>query len=66
MVDVLSRGSSRFVGTRHLIGVGPGTWWIYGLFIDHDSAASFVSLKRRRDWLHLVLRAGMLAQTDPG
>ncbi|NGN95655.1 DUF4383 domain-containing protein [Nocardioides sp. KC13] len=35
--------------------------WIYGLAIDHESAANFVPLDDADNWLHLVLGAGMLA-----
>jgi hypothetical protein len=33
---------------------------IYGLIIDHDSAANFVPIDAADNWLHLVLAAGML------
>jgi hypothetical protein len=33
--------------------------WVYGLFIDHDSAANFVPLDDADNWLHLVLGVGM-------
>lgn len=35
--------------------------WVYGLIIDHDSAANFVPLNTADNWLHLVLGAVMLA-----
>jgi len=35
--------------------------WLYGLFIDHDSAANFVPVNSADNWLHLVLGIGMLA-----
>ncbi|MDQ1012493.1 arginine exporter protein ArgO [Streptomyces sp. V4I23] len=35
--------------------------WIYGLIIDHDSAANFVPLNTADNWLHLVLGAVMIA-----
>lgn len=34
--------------------------WIYGLVIDHDSAANFIPLNNADNWLHLVLGVGML------
>lgn len=34
--------------------------WIYGLVIDHDSAANFVPVNTADNWLHLVLGLGML------
>ncbi|GGW50180.1 membrane protein [Streptomyces xantholiticus] len=35
--------------------------WLYGLFIDHDSAANFVPLNNADNWLHFVLGIGMIA-----
>ena len=35
--------------------------WIYGLLIDHDSAANFVPLNDADNWLHLVLGIAMIA-----
>lgn len=35
--------------------------WIYGLLIDHESAANFVPLNDADNWLHLVLGLGMIA-----
>ena len=35
--------------------------WIYGLLIDLDSAANFVSLNTADNWLHLGLGVGMIA-----
>jgi hypothetical protein len=34
--------------------------WIYGLVIDHDSAANFVPVNGADNWLHLVLGVGMI------
>ncbi len=34
--------------------------WLYGLLIDHDSAANFVPFNTADNWLHLVLAAGMI------
>ena len=33
---------------------------IYGLLIDHESAANFVPIDYADNWLHLVLAVGML------
>jgi hypothetical protein len=33
---------------------------VYGLIIDHDSAANFVPIDAADNWLHLVLAVGML------
>lgn len=35
--------------------------WLYGLFIDHDSAANFVPVNDADNWLHLVLGIVMIA-----
>jgi hypothetical protein len=35
--------------------------WLYGMLIDHDSAANFVPLNGADNWLHLLLGIGMLA-----
>ncbi|MDN3270502.1 DUF4383 domain-containing protein [Streptomyces sp. MA15] len=35
--------------------------WIYGLVIDHDSAANFVPVNTADNWLHFVLGVGMIA-----
>jgi hypothetical protein len=33
--------------------------WLYGLVIDHDSAANFVPVNGADNWLHLALGVGM-------
>ncbi len=35
--------------------------WLYGLVIDHNSAANFVPVNSADNWLHLVLGLGMIA-----
>ncbi|WP_193044105.1 DUF4383 domain-containing protein [Mycolicibacterium baixiangningiae] len=47
----------------YLIGGGLvyAVLWLYGLLIDHDSAANFVPLNTADNWLHLGLALGMLA-----
>ncbi|OJF15933.1 DUF4383 domain-containing protein [Couchioplanes caeruleus] len=34
--------------------------WLYGLIIDHDSAANFVPVNTADDWLHFFLGIGMI------
>jgi hypothetical protein len=34
--------------------------WVYGLVVDHDSAANFVPLNAADNWLHLFLGVGMV------
>ena len=47
---------------NYLIGGGAVylVLWIYGLIIDHESAANFVPLNNADNWLHLLLGIGML------
>jgi hypothetical protein len=42
-------------------GVIYAVLWVYGLVIDHDSAANFVPVNTADNWLHLVLAVGMIA-----
>ncbi|UMP04667.1 DUF4383 domain-containing protein [Amycolatopsis sp. EV170708-02-1] len=35
--------------------------WLYGLLIDHGSAANFVPVNSADNWLHLGLAVGMIA-----
>jgi Domain of unknown function (DUF4383) len=35
--------------------------WLYGLLIDHGSAANFVPVNGPDNWLHLVLALAMIA-----
>jgi hypothetical protein len=35
--------------------------WLYGMFIDHESAANFVPLNTADNWLHFILGIGMIA-----
>ena len=35
--------------------------WLYGLLIDHDSAANFVPVNSADNWLHLILAIAMIA-----
>ncbi|MET9225774.1 DUF4383 domain-containing protein [Lentzea sp. NPDC003310] len=47
---------------RYLVGCGVVylLLWVYGLVIDHDSAANFVPLNTADNWLHLLLGIGMI------
>lgn len=40
-------------------GVVYAVLWLYGLLIDHDSAANFVPLNAADNWLHLFLAVAM-------
>ena len=55
--------SSRRLSRTFLLGGGVVylVLWIYGLAIDLDSAANFVSLNTADNWLHFGLGAGMVA-----
>jgi hypothetical protein len=58
---VLARSAA---GARaYLIGGGAIylVLWLYGLVIDHTSAANFVPVNTADDWLHFVLGIGMIA-----
>ncbi|WP_229694300.1 DUF4383 domain-containing protein [Lentzea pudingi] len=35
--------------------------WLYGIAVDHDSAANFVPVNTADNWLHLGLGIGMVA-----
>ncbi|MFF6834278.1 DUF4383 domain-containing protein [Streptomyces sp. NPDC012438] len=35
--------------------------WLYGMFIDHDSAANFVPVDTADNWLHFFLGIGVIA-----
>ncbi|MFE9750204.1 DUF4383 domain-containing protein [Saccharothrix saharensis] len=41
-------------------GVVYAVLWLYGLLIDHDSAANFVPVNTADNWLHLLLAIGMI------
>jgi hypothetical protein len=55
---------ARSFGSARLYLVGGGiiyaVLWIYGMVIDHDSAANFVPLNTADNWLHLGLAVGMI------
>ncbi|SES37204.1 protein of unknown function [Lentzea xinjiangensis] len=55
---------ARTVRGAYLYLVGGGViylvLWLYGLIIDHDSAANFVPLNTADNWLHLILGIGMI------
>ncbi|MBC3190940.1 DUF4383 domain-containing protein [Pseudonocardia sp. C8] len=51
-------------GARNFLiygGVIYAVLWIYGLVIDHDSAANFVPVNTADNWLHLALAIAMIA-----
>ena len=41
-------------------GIVYAVLWLYGLLIDHGSAANFVPVNGADNWLHLVLGVGMI------
>jgi hypothetical protein len=58
---VLARSAA---GARHFLiygGIIYAVLWIYGLLIDHDSAANIVPVNTADNWLHLALAVGMIA-----
>jgi len=53
-----------FAGAKNYLiygGVVYAVLWIYGLIIDHDSAANFVPVNTADNWLHLILAIAMIA-----
>ncbi|KOV83339.1 membrane protein [Nocardia sp. NRRL S-836] len=56
---------ARTAGGARLFLVGGGViylvLWLYGLVIDHNSAANFVPVNTADNWLHLGLGLGMVA-----
>ncbi|MGE2691166.1 DUF4383 domain-containing protein [Mycolicibacterium pulveris] len=65
LFGVLGLALSRtFNGARGFLivsGIIYALLWLYGLVIDHDSAANFVPVNTADDWLHFGLAVGMLA-----
>ncbi|MFJ8802763.1 DUF4383 domain-containing protein [Streptomyces sp. NPDC102487] len=58
---ILSRSTSR---ARTYLLAGGAIYlvlWLYGMFIEGDSAANFVPVNSADNWLHLVLGLGMIA-----
>ena len=57
----MARSASAAMG--YLVGGGAVylVLWIYGLVVDHDTAANFVPLNSADNWLHLGLGVGMIA-----
>jgi arginine exporter protein ArgO len=41
-------------------GIVYALFWLYGLFIGHESMANFVPFNTADNWLHFVLAAGMI------
>jgi hypothetical protein len=56
---VLARSVSGATGFLIGGGVVYLLLWLYGVVIDHDSAANFVPLNTADNWLHLILGIGM-------
>jgi hypothetical protein len=56
---------ARQATTARLFLIGGGAiylaLWLYGLVIDHNSAANFVPVNNADNWLHLALALAMIA-----
>jgi len=56
---------ARTISNARLYLIGGGAiylvLWLYGLVIDHDSAANFVPVNNADNWLHLFLGLAMIA-----
>ncbi|WP_093802791.1 DUF4383 domain-containing protein [Streptomyces sp. Wb2n-11] len=65
LFGVAGLAMARAASTARTFLIGGGAvylvLWLYGLFIDHDSAANFVPLNTADNWLHFVLGLGMIA-----
>ena len=65
LFGVAGLAAARAWETSRLFLVGGGAvylvLWLYGVVVDLDSAANFVSLNTADNWLHLFLGAGMVA-----
>jgi arginine exporter protein ArgO len=51
-------------GSRAFLMFGGGVYvllWVFGLAMDHDSAANFLPIDNADDWLHLALGVAMIA-----
>jgi arginine exporter protein ArgO len=57
--------AARYFDTSRLLLIGGGliyaVLWLYGVIIDLNAGANFVSLNTADNWLHFVLALGMLA-----
>jgi Domain of unknown function (DUF4383) len=64
LFGVAGLAAARAFDTSRLFLIGAGAiyavLWIYGLVIDFDSGANFVSLNTADNWLHFALAAGMI------
>jgi hypothetical protein len=52
-----------FAGAKNFLiygGIIYVVLWLYGLVIDHDSAANFIPINTADNWLHLGLAVGMI------
>jgi Domain of unknown function (DUF4383) len=58
---LLSRTRSGAKNFLIIGGIVYAVLWLYGLLIDHSSAANFVPVNTADNWLHLVLAVGMVA-----
>jgi arginine exporter protein ArgO len=65
LFGLLGLAMSRAASTAKSYLIGGGAvylvLWLYGLFINHDSAANFVPVNSADNWLHFVLGVGMIA-----
>jgi hypothetical protein len=64
LFGVVGLAAARAFDTSRLFLIGGGViyavLWIYGVVIDFDSGANFVSLNTADNWLHFALAAGMI------
>ncbi|HWG99824.1 MAG TPA: DUF4383 domain-containing protein [Pilimelia sp.] len=64
LFGVAGLAMARTVGGARAFLIGGGAiylvLWLYGLVIDHESAANFVPVNHADNWLHLFLGVGMI------
>ena len=65
LFGVAGLAMARSVGAAHNYLIGGGViyavLWVYGMVIDHSSAANFVPVNTADNWLHFVLAVAMIA-----
>lgn len=65
LFGVAGLAMARSIGAAHNYLIGGGVvyavLWVYGMVIDHSSAANFVPVNTADNWLHFVLAVAMIA-----
>ena len=65
LFGIAGLAGARYIDSSRLFLIGGGliyaVLWLYGVIIDLDAGANFVSLNTADNWLHFVLALAMLA-----